>query len=161
MLLGGIYFFFQPLNVKEQESKEVPLLALNTFTLYELDTKGLKTIMAGDKALRFTNRYTVDAIDFTDNAKEFVSNMTADHGVYKNDIVHLRSNIVYVREDGLSFKTESMLYNRKTSIAKTTDPYIAYKGESTVVGKGLEYNAKKKILDSKSVTVRYKLKEER
>ena len=155
-----IYFFFQPLTIKQQKFVDVPLLDLRNFTLYKLDTKGLKTIMAGDKALRFKDRYTVDAIDFTDNSKMFVSNMKADYGIYKNNIVDLKSHVTYVREDGLSFKSNSMLYNTKTTIAKTKDSYIAYKDKSTIIGKGLEYNSKLQTLNSNKVTITYKLKEE-
>ena len=154
-----IYFSFKPLSTKKQEFVEVPLLDLNTFELYELDTKGLKTIMTGDKAQRFKNRYTVNAINFTDNSKEFVSNMKADYGVYKDNRVDLKSNIAYVREDGLSFESDTMHYNTKTGIVKTEDSYLAHKGESTMEGKGLEYNSKLQTLNSNKVIIKYNLEE--
>ncbi len=156
-----IYFLFKPIKITEQKFKDVPLLDIGKFTLYELDTKGLKTIMAGEKALRFSNRYTVNAIDYTDNSKIFVSNMKADKGVYKVNLVNLKGNVTYVREDGITFKTNTMHYNTKTKIATTKDPYILHQDENYMNGKGLVYNAKLKQIKSQDVQITYELTEEK
>lgn len=155
-----IYFLFEPIKIKEQKFVDVPLLNMGVFTLYELDTKGLKTIMTGEKALRFSDRYTVDLIDYTNNSKEFVSNMKADFGIYKTNNVDLKGNCVYVREDGISFKSNTMHYNTATSIATTKDAYSAHKYESNMIGQGLVYNAELKQMKSKKVVIRYKLEGE-
>jgi len=139
---------------------DVPLLNVKKFTLYELDTHGLKTIMAGEKALRFSDRYTVSNMDYTDNSKKFVSNMKANYGVYKANLVHLKGDVMYVREDGITFNTNTMFYNTVTKIATTKDPYTSNKGESHMSGHGLVYNAKLKQMKSQSVQIIYKLDEE-
>lgn len=155
-----IYLIFEPIKIKEHKFIDVPLLNVGNFTLYELDTKGLKTIMTGEKALRFSDRYTVDLIDYTDNSKEFVSNMKADFGIYKANHVNLKGNVVYVREDGITFKSDTMHYNTTTSIATTKDSYVSHKYESNMIGQGLVYNAELKQMKSQSVAIRYKLEEE-
>lgn len=149
------------MKITEQKFVDVPLLNIGNFTLYELDTHGLKTIMAGEKALRFSNRYTVDTIDYTDNSKEFVSNMKANHGIYKVNTVDLKGDVMYVREDDITFNTETMFYNTTTKIATTKDSYILHKGESHMSGKGLVYNAKLKQMKSQAVQITYKLDEEK
>ena len=156
-----IYFLFKPIKTTEQKFVDVPLLNVKEFTLYELDTKGLKTIMAGEKALRFSDRYTVNNIDYTDNSKKFVSNMKANYGVYKTNLVNLKGDVMYVREDGITFNTHTMIYNTMTKIATTKDSYTSNKGESHMSGKGLVYNAKLKQMKSQAVQITYKIDEEK
>jgi len=155
-----ILFLFKPLDIKQREDKEIPLLDIDTFVMYELNNQGLDTMMTGEKALRFKDRYVFDFVDFTDNAKEFIANMKANSGVYKSNTIDLEGDIVYVREDGLTFETQTMSYNTKDSIVKTDDPYVAYMDEHEMRGVSLMYNSLKKELYSKSVTVKYQINEE-
>jgi LPS export ABC transporter protein LptC len=155
-----ILFLFKPLNIKQRDYKEIPLLDVDTFVMYELNNQGLDTMMSGEKALRFKDRYVFDFIDFTDNAKKYIANMKANSGVYKNDIIDLEGDIVYVREDGLSFETQKMSYNTKTSIVKTNDPYVAYMDKDKMEGTSLIYNSLTKELYSKNVTMIYQINEE-
>ncbi len=117
--------------------------------------------MTGKKALRFSDRYRVESIDYTDNSKGFVSNMKANYGVYKANLVDLKGDVVYVREDGFTFNTDAMLYNTKSKIVTTTTPYTSHKGKSYMKGKELMYNAKLKQMHSKTVEITYKLDEEK
>lgn len=152
-----IYFLFKPTKIVQQKFVDVPQLVIRKFTLYELDTKGLQTFMTGDKAERFKDRYIVDAIDYTDNSKKLVSNMVANYGMYKDDVVDLEGNVTYVRADGITFKSNRMAYNTLTKIATTKEPYTAQKGESEMSGRSLTYNALLKQMKSRKVAITYKL----
>ena len=156
-----IFFLFKPLQIKEKNFGEIPLLDMNEFVMYELDNQGLHTLMAGKKALRYKDRYVVDYVDFTDNSKEYISNMKADKGLYKNDIVDLEGNVFYVREDGLSFESPTMKYNTKSSVATTKDNYVAYRDQNKMRGTSLEYNSLLKKMKSKKVTINYQIAEEK
>jgi len=156
-----IFIFFKPLDIKKQEFIDVPLLDIDKFTMYEFDTKGLQTVMIGKRTLRYSDRYTVEDIDFTDHSKDFIANMKADEGLYKGDIVDLKGNVVYYREDGLSFESPTLLYNTKTAIATTDDNFTASQGTSTMNGHTLIYNAKITKIISKNVLINYKLKEKK
>jgi len=154
-----IYIFFQPLKIKEQKFGEIALLTMDNFTMYELQTTGLQTIMAGTKSIRYTDRYIIDDINFTDNSKEYISNILADDGIYKNDIVDLKGNVIYKREDGLTFQSNTLHYNTKTKIAQTQDKYIAYKSTNSMKGTSFVFDSANEIMKSKEVTVIYQLKE--
>ena len=154
-----IYIFFEPLKIKQQEFTDIPLLVIDNFVMYELQSGGLKTIMAGTKSFRYANRYTVDDVNFTDNAKEYISNMQANNGVYKNNIIDLKGDVVYKREDGLTFKSDTLIYNTKSSIAQTQDEYLAYRNQNSMHGVSFVYNALNNTMKSKNVTVKYQLKE--
>jgi len=138
---------------------DVPLFELKDFTLYELDRVGLHTIMLGSEATRYTNRYTVKDMDYTDSSKGYIANMKADSGVYKNDFVTLLGNVAYRRDDGLTFKTQKATYNKKTSIAQSTVGYIANFNESVLHGSYIQYNNEKNRIFSKNVQATIQLQE--
>ncbi len=154
-----IFFFFEPMKIKQQKFIDVPLFELTSFTLHELSRVGLETLMTGDDAIRYADRYTVSNINYTDNSKEYIASMKAKRGVYKDDIVDLEDDVVYAREDGLSFETNKAVYNKKTSIATADSDYTSYRGKNIVNGSFVKYNNSLKRVESKNVTATYQLKE--
>jgi len=154
-----IFVFFKPLDIKKQEFIDVPLLNIDQFTMYEFDLEGLQTVMTGKHTLRYSNRYIVDEIYFKDYSKDFISSMKADKALYKGDIIDLEGNVSYSREDGLAFVSPTLHYDTQTSIATTSDKFIAYKGKSIMEGKTLKYNSKRNMLHSKNIVIKYQLNE--
>lgn len=154
-----IFLFFKPLEIKKQEFVDVPLLNIDKFTMYEFNREGLQTVMKGEETLRYSDRYTVSDINFTDYSEDFKANMSAKEGLYKGNTVNLEGNVTYHREDGLAFKSKTLLYNTKTAIAVTNDKYIANFGVSTMQGETLNYNSKLNKIKSKNVSINYKLNE--
>ncbi len=154
-----ILFLFKPLEIKEQSFTDVPLFSISNFTMYEFDTNGLTTLMNGEQATRYKNRYTVEKIDYTDNSKEYTANMKSNSGIYKNEIVYLDGDIVYSREDGLTFETQKATYNKKTALAVADGDFVLYQGQNRVTGKALKYNNSSEKVESKNVSAIYHLKE--
>ncbi len=155
----SIFFLFKPLDFKEQKFTDVPLFELNIFTMYELNNHGLETLMIGTKGVRYSNRYTVKNIDYTDNSKNYIANMRADLGIYKNDIINLEGNVFYSREDGLVFETQKVIYNKKTAIAYVNQDYVSYRDKNRVKGTSLEYNNLLNQSKSTDVVANYKIEE--
>ena len=155
-----ILFAFKPLDIKQQKFVDVPLFNMSTFTMQELDKNGLVTLMSGSNGIRYKNRYTVDDINYTDSSKEYRANMLAKNGIYKNNnLVTLSGDVIYSREDGLTFKTQKVIYNKKTSVSKADGSYIMYRDKNVVVGKKLRYNNSKEKIKSRNVTAKYQLDE--
>ena len=115
--------------------------------------------MTGSTATRYSNRYKVDNINYTDNRDAYVANMKADRGVYKNDIVTLNGNVEYKRDDGLTFETQKATYNKKSSDIISKVGYVAYLNDSIVRGTYIKYNNKKDIIFSKNVVAKIQLQE--
>jgi hypothetical protein len=132
---------------------------MSNFTLYELDTTGLRTIMDGSSALRFKNRYVVNDIDYQDNSKEFLANMQAKNGVYKNDIITLTKDVHYDREDGIAFDTQKLVYNKTKAIATSNVGYVAHRGSDTFKGTYIRYDNNKNYIFSKNVRAKIQLEE--
>jgi LPS export ABC transporter protein LptC len=153
-----IFFLFEPLNIKEQKFTDVPLFEISSFTLLEFNNKGLATLMKGDSAIRYSNRYQVAKIDYTDNSQEYRATMQANNGLYKDEIIDLKGNVVYTREDDLTFKSQTATYNKSTSVAHTDSDYISYRGKNRAVGSSLTYDNLLKKIESKNIVANYQLK---
>ncbi len=154
-----IYYFFKPMNIKQHKFIDVPLFELSSFTLYELDDSRLTTVMKGNKAVRYSNRYEVSQINYTDNSEKYISNMKANRGVYKNDIIDLKGKVIYTREDGLIFETDEAIYNKKTNITQSDREFVMYRGGDRVVGSFLKYNNILNSAVAKNITAKYQLQE--
>jgi len=85
--------------------------------------------------------------------------MRAKHGVYKNEIVDLKDDIFYAREDGLIFTTSKARYNRKTNITNVDAKYILYRVDDNVTGSSFIYNNKLNKGSSENVYAIYQLQE--
>ena len=157
--MASVYIFFKPLNIKQHIYGDVPLFELQNFTMYELDTNGLDTLMRGSKAIRYSNRYIIDDMDYTDNSREFMATMKANHSVYKDDIVTLNGNVEYARADGLKFDTQKAIYNKKSSQAISDVGYTAYFDDSVVKGSYIRYNNRTNEIFSKNVDATIQLQE--
>lgn len=158
-VLAMIFFVFKPLHIKEQSFQDVPLFEVNTFTIYEINRFGLDSILLGTKGTRYADRYKIENVNFTDNTKKYIANIKANNGIYKNDIITLHKDVVYSREDGLSFSSDEAIYNKTTSIVKTDKKYVAYNEKSRLTGSSLVYNNVKNITKSKNITAIYQLRE--
>ncbi len=154
-----ILFLFKPLEIKQQPFTEVPLFSISFFTMYELNSKKLITLMNGDKATRYSNRYTVEKMDYTDNSKKYIANMKSNSGIYKDDIVYLDGDVAYFRQDGLTFETQNAVYNKKTSVATADKDFVIYRDTNKVTGKELMYNNSLEKIKAKDVKAVYKFKE--
>ncbi len=154
----AIFFLFEPMNIKKQKFDDVPLFELTSFTLHELNRIGLQTLMTGDNAIRYSDRYSVVNIDYTDNSKEYIANMRAKNGLYKDEIVELENDVLYSREDGLTFETSKVVYDKKTTIAIADADYVSYRDKNIVNGSFVKYNNSLNRVESKNVTATYQLK---
>ena len=154
-----IFFLLKPLNIKQEVFDEVPALEISSFTLYELDTNSLKTIMKGSKAIRYTDKYIVSNINYTDNSKEYIAKMKANNGTYKNNIVTLHGDVTYNRKDGLSFVTQKAIYNKKTNITYIDEDFLSYQADNKFRGSALRYNNNLKTASANNITLTYQLQE--
>lgn len=115
--------------------------------------------MIGKEGVRYSDRYTVKGIDYTDNSKHYIANMKANDGLYQNDIVDLSGDVSYSREDGLMFKTQNVVYNKQTHISVVKSEYEAFRDNDTVIGTYLKYNNELNRIESDNVTAKYNMQE--
>ena len=157
--LISIYHLFKPIHIENQDFIDIPLFEMSKFTLYELNSFGLTTLMEGKSTIRYSDRYSVSDINFTDNSQEYLVNIVAGNGVYKEKELELKNNIIFSREDGLSFKTEKATYDKDTNTIKTVGKYYSSIGNNTISGDSLTYYNIKKRIESKNIVAIYQLGE--
>ena len=135
------------------------MIELENFTLSQLDKNGLTSITKGTKGIRYSNRYTIENLDYTDNSKKYLANIKAKEGLYRGVVLDLAGDVIYVREDGLLFETQKANYNTETKIMIASTKYVSYMGKNRATGSYLKYNSVLERTNSKNVTINYKLKE--
>jgi len=159
LLLLSILFIFKPLDIKQQKFVDVPQFKLLSFTMHELNRQGLVTLMKGTQGIKYSDRYVIHDIDYTDNSKEYVANMKANHGVYKNEIVKLKGDVRYVREDGLIFESLEATHNKKSGVSHTDGDFTIYQNNDIIIGTKLVYDNINDKIKARTVNGKYQLKE--
>ena len=162
IIIGGllaIFTLFEPIDIKKQKASEIPILELEKFKLTELSVKGLSSIMEGSHGFRYSDRYSVLDLDYTDNTNELLDNIKAKNGLYKGNVIDLNGDVVYFREDGLTFKTQNGRYNQKTDVVQALTKYVSHMKGNRATGSSIEYNNALGTIKSKNIVANYKLKE--
>lgn len=157
LVLIAILVSFKPRDMEAQKYGDLPLFNISLFTMYEFDTDGLRSIMSGQEGTRYEDRYTIKLMNYTDNTKEYVANMKSNSGIYTDDNVYLDGDVVYYRDDGLTFETQNAVYNKTTTILSTDGKFALYRGDNKFIGKKLKYNNSLNTIQSSDVSVVYQL----
>lgn len=155
--LGMIYIFFSPMKLQEFDKKEIAQLELVNFTIYDHDTKGLKSVLHGQKGYKYEDRYEVKDINYTDHTREYLAHLQADFGRYKESVIDLKGDVVYKRADGLTFETDKASYNQKTAVFQAPNRYTFYKNDDKITGTKLFFDSKENHVQSKQITAIYQI----
>ncbi|MDD5156950.1 LPS export ABC transporter periplasmic protein LptC [Sulfurimonas sp.] len=158
-ILLAIFAMFKPIYIKQREFVDVPVFDISNFLMYELNVNGLKTFIKGDKATKYADRDTVENIDYTDNSKKYMINIKAKNGIYKDKVVYLDGDVVFFREDGLTFETQKAVYDKITTIARADGDYLIHRAKNSVVGRELKYNNQLNSVSAKDISAIFQLKE--
>jgi LPS export ABC transporter protein LptC len=157
MLLLSVFIFFKPLKLDIPDHKEIAQLELKNFQVYEVEQKGVKSILEGTKGERFENRYEISNVTFKDTSKEYIEVMHADHGRYQDDKVYLNKNVIYAQESGITFKSDEALYDINKTLVTTEGKFIMTSKSNYFKGEKLKFNTKENIILAKKVVGSYKL----
>jgi hypothetical protein len=157
-LLLGMYGYFTPNYPPSQSAHEIPKIELIDFTLYEVSKKGIDHILEGKEGQKFDEYYTVTSAKFSDNTKELFQTIRSRDVEYRNDVIDLKENVHYVREDGLEFRSNKGRYDTKKSLISINDSFEITQKSNRIDGKNLIYNNEYDTISAENVQVRYQLK---
>jgi hypothetical protein len=159
-VLAAIFFLFEPMEIaQEEERKEMALLELEYFTMYEFDDHTLLDILSAKKGYRYPNHYVLDNFIYTDKIDEDIITLSAKKGLYKDDILTLTKDVHYARSDGFEFKSQYALYNTLQKYVISDVPYVATQWDDVVVGDYLFYDLTTQWVYSKNVQAKYTIEE--
>lgn len=155
--LLGIYLFFTPMKIKEKENKEVAMLDLADFSVYKFDPNGLQSIMKGLTGKRFSDRYEVTDVNYTDDNGVFIQNIKADFALQKDEDVFLEGNVRYKRSDSKMFLSDEAQYHHGSSILTTQGPFTIVDNSDWLIGTKLYYDSANEIAKGEHIKGTYTL----
>jgi LPS export ABC transporter protein LptC len=154
-----ILLLFRPMQTQTEVTQEVAQLELFDFVLHELDQQGLRNVLSGSEGKRFTDRYVIKDVNYTDNTKKYVENMRSDTGVYKGNVVTLEGNVRYHRKDGIYFNSEKATFDQNQSVARTHGKFVLTRVSDRVQGDDLYYNSDSGKIKAQNITAFYRINE--
>ncbi len=158
-LLLSVFLFFKPLKLELPDHKEIAQLELKNFQIYEINKKGVQSILKGLTGERYENRYEVTDVTFKDASKEFIQVMHADHGRHQDDIIYLTDNVIYARDNNMTFKSDEAMYDLNTSLLTTKGAFIMRANQNYFKGQQLHFNTKENTILAKKVSGLYLLEQ--
>jgi hypothetical protein len=156
-LLLGMYSYFKPSVTLKESIKNAPLFEMDYFVIYEITPNKISSSFSGDYGAKFHDYYYATNAKLTSNKRELLESIRADRSVYKGDILNLKGNVTYVREDGLKFCFDEGIYNQKRSFAKTNGSFIITKNQHKVKGSQLYYDLTHDTVNASQITAIYQL----
>ncbi|UFS61318.1 hypothetical protein LOH54_06530 [Sulfurimonas sp. HSL-3221] len=158
-VLGGIFLFFKPLQVDIASPGELAQIELDRFTVYEVASTGVKTILAGHHASRFPDRYEVVDLNLTDRSEGHVETMKASKGIYKEPLITLEGDVRFRRDDGITFETAKADYNQSSGEVRAPGAFVLWQARDRVDGRNLYYNLNSGDISAKKIVGIYTMKE--
>lgn len=156
-LLLGMFSYFKPSQSTQGAAENVPLFELDNFVIYEISPQKINHFFAGDHAKKFPDYYEASNAKLTNNKRELLESIRADHALYQGDVINLKGNVYYVREDGLEFRSHEGVYDQKNSFAKTKGAFTITKNQNSVHGTQLYYDLAHDTVDANQTTGIYQL----
>jgi hypothetical protein len=115
--------------------------------------------MTGESGTKYDDRFIVEDIDYIDKSPQYIANMQAKKGIYKDDVVLLENDVLYTRDSGFEFHTQKLHYDKKKALAISDVGYTAYLGKNSITGSYIRYNNKFNRVYSKNIDAIYQLQE--
>jgi LPS export ABC transporter protein LptC len=156
-LLLGMFTYFKPSESSQDSIENVPLFELDSFVIYEISPHKINHFFAGDHAKKFPDYYEATNAKLTNNKRELLESIRADHAIYQEDVINLKGNVHYVRADGLEFRSNEGTYDQKNSFAKTKGAFTITKNQNSVHGTQLYYDLEHDTVDANQIMGIYQL----
>lgn len=156
-LLVGMFGYFKPMQSEQMSVNEVPQFELDQFVIYEISPQKIDHFFEGKHGKRFVDRYEISGAKFTDNEKVLIETIEANNALYKNDVISLDGNVHYTRSDGLEFRSNEGMYDKKDSLITTDGPFVITKNQNSIDGVHLNYDLKLDTVSANKIRGSYQL----
>jgi len=159
LLLAGIFLFFKPVEFQRPDAKEIALLDLRAFTIYEMDQNGTVRTMHGLSGLRFKERYEINKITFVDGTGVRVKTLDADKGIYRDETLVLEGNVRFHRGEGTDALMQKATYDRASEVVRGEGPFELSQGANRITGNDLVYDMKNRRIEAGAIRADYDLQQ--
>ncbi len=157
----SLYVFLEPQEYSKNSEENIAQLEIEDFTLYKIDTLGVKSVVSGTLARQYPKYYEVENAHYIENKNKLSENLYADRGKFEKDIAYLDENVRYFREDGLSFESDHAVYNTKKEVLTVPESFVLTQNENVIYGSDLKYNSKTGSISARKIDANYYMKEKK
>ncbi len=155
----SLLFLLKPEQYQKADGEKIPQMEIEDFTLYEIDTKGVKSVVSGTIGRQYELYYEVENAHYVENKNKLGEHLYADKGKFEKDIAYLDENVRYFRDDGLSFESDHAVYDTNKELLFVPKSFVLTQNENIIYGNELHYNAKSGDIDAKEVNASYYTKD--
>jgi hypothetical protein len=128
-------------------------LEFTNTTFTEVNTEKLQGHVYGTYGTRLKGVLSLENLKYN---SETISELTANKGTYKGEILYLYGDVLLKEKDGYTYNTQQANYNQQTDMLYITAPFIGTRDKNIIKGKTLEYNTRiKKASGTKIDSVLY------
>ncbi len=143
--------------IKLYYTNDTALLEFKKFKLYDLGSGGLNMMLQGDSGERFSNRYEISNINYTNKSVEKPQSMQASEALYKDNMLYLNDDVMYRQGESFTFRSDEALYDEKAKTAYTSGKFELKSSDGVFRGTALEYNSETQNVNAKAITATYHL----
>lgn len=165
LFIFSIVVYFLPIekNIKNKNKEDLPLVTFDKPMMYTIDEKNITRLAKAQSAKRYKNRDILINSDITlrnvNERKDYqLENLKALKIIKKNDILILKDNVVYTRDNFAEFSTAELYYDLKTKIAYNDTFFEGNYNNSVVLGQKLYIDTKISKFNSENVHFEIDLK---
>lgn len=168
LLLVALGAYFIPVENKEKnnDSKDIPLVVFEKPLMYTLTDKNLSRVVEASHAVRYKTRDEIyDASILLRNnleKKDYkIETLEAQVIIKKDDILSLKRDVKYNRDNFINLHTDALDYNLKTRLAKNSVAYSGYYYNNSIKGTNLYLDGTKNYMKSNNVHFEIEVKNKR
>ena len=155
----SIFIFLEPQSYAQNADENVPRLEIEDFTLYEINTQGVQSVVSGTLGRQYISHYEVENSHYIQNKNHLGEHLYADKGVFEKDTAYLNDNVRYFREDGLSFESDHAVYDTKKEFLYVPENFILTQNENIIYGKELHYYSQTGDIKAQTIDANYYIQE--
>lgn len=160
LMLFGIFTYFKPIDHPVGSDEETPKFSLEHFVIYEITASGVGRFFQGEQGDRYEDRYEVASAKFSDNSKKLFESIRSDRARYQDDVIYLDGNVHYARADGLEFRSQEGVYDKKASLVQTQGDFVITQHAHRIDGTRLRYNTSADTVSADKIRGTYELNKE-
>jgi len=157
----ALLVFLKPQSYANISEKNVPQLEIEDFTLYEINTNGVQSVVSGTIGWQYETHYEVQKAHFVQNKNKLGEHIYADKGVFEKDTAYLDDNVRYFRDDGLSFESDHAVYNTKQEQLNVPEKFVLTQNKNVIYGSDLHYNSQTGWMRANKIDANYFIEEKK
>ncbi len=145
------------MDIEQFDTSDTAMLELSNFKLYNIGSEGLDMMLQGSYAERYSDRYEIRNLSYTNNSVQEQQKIAAALAIYQDKTLYLNGNVIYEKGDNFMFTSDEAQYNEETKSAYTTGKFELKSSDGLFSGHELQYNSESEKVKAKTITAIYHL----